>query len=116
MIGIFGTSQIQQGVWNEALKQLKANAKLVNNALMNNFLVGGRLTLADIVVAASLLEPFQTILDSGFRKGMKQTSDWAESVYGTPQFKKAFGDIKLCAKPMKPVCIADQKKEEKKPA
>jgi len=39
-------------------------------------LVGGEISLADIIVSLILLEPLQTVLDSGLRKAMKNLSDW----------------------------------------
>ena len=48
------------------------------------FLVGDSLSLADVVVASALMEPSQTVLDGGFRKGklMKNLEPWI--IRGSP--------------------------------
>ena len=95
--------------WNEAFKDLKNYGKIINTELVkgNGWLVGGQLTFADIIVAIAIALPFQTVLDTGFRKAMKATNDWAEKVYLIPEVKKVFGSITLCSKPFKPILKAD---------
>lgn len=46
---------------------------------------------------------------------MKNVDAWAASCYALPAFKKIFGNVQMCAKPLKPVCVAE-KKEPKKAA
>jgi hypothetical protein len=60
------------------------------------------------------LASFQTVLDGGFRKAMKDVTAWAEKVYALPQAQKFIGNGKMCSKALKPVTIPDPKKEEKK--
>lgn len=76
------------------------------------------MTLADVFVAIALIHPLQTVLDGGFRKAMKDVSTWAEKIFGTSEFKNVMGSIKMCERPLKPVCIASpvDKKVEKKAA
>ena len=49
------------------------------------------MTLADVIVSISLVESFQTVLDVGFRKAMKDLNDWAEKLYSHNDFKKVLG-------------------------
>jgi hypothetical protein len=51
--------------------------------------------------------PFQTVLDTGFRKAMKATNDWAEKIYSIPEVKNVLGNITLCSKPLKPILKAE---------
>lgn len=83
--GIFGSEEIYQGSWNDASKELKSLVKLLQNALAGNqWLVGNSMSLADIFVATTLLAPFQTVLDGGFRKAMKDVTAWADKIFALP--------------------------------
>jgi hypothetical protein len=65
------------------------------------------------------------VLDGGFRKAMKNVNDWLTNIYSNiysiPQFVAVMGKVQMCAKALKPVCVADPvkvvaKKVEEKPA
>jgi glutathione S-transferase len=59
----------------------------VNAALEGKqWLVGDKMSLADVVIATSLVVPLQTVLDAGIRKAMKNASDWLARVFALPQF------------------------------
>lgn len=47
---------------------------------------------------------------------MGSVNTWVENIYGLPEFKAVMGNVKLCAKALKPVTIADPVKEVKKEA
>ena len=81
----------------------------------SEFLCGSTMTVADILVAVSLIQPLQTVLDAGFRKAMGKLTSWAEKIFSSPECVKVLGKIQMCAKPIKPSCVADVvvKKEEK---
>mmetsp|Transcript_10604 Transcript_10604/g.17815 ORF Transcript_10604/g.17815 Transcript_10604/m.17815 type:complete len:251 (-) Transcript_10604:78-830(-) len=68
------------------------------------------------MVAVTIIEPLQTVLETGYRKGVKALVDWAEALYSKQEFVNALGKITMCAKPMKPVCLPDPVKEVKKEA
>lgn len=65
------------------------------------------MSLADVVIATALVVPLQTVLDAGFRKAMKNASEWLARVYALPQFQKVMGSIQMCGKALKPNCVAD---------
>jgi len=103
--------------WNDHSKDLKAHFKTLNTTLSTSkYLVGNELTLADIIVACTLIEPLQTVLDGGFRKAMKSVTDWLQAIFDSAAFSKTFGKVQMCAKPMKPVCLPDPKVEQPKKA
>ena len=90
--------------------------KVLNSALEGNqFLVGNSVSCADFVVACALKLPFQTVLDAGFRKSpvSKNVAAWAERMYAMPSMRTVFGNIQMCAKPLKPVCKAEPKPAKK---
>ena len=113
--GIFGQPVIpMQGAWNEASKNLKAHCKTLNAALEGKqWLVGNAMTLADVVVALNLITSFQTTLDGGFRKAMKNVNTWAEACYALAPVVSVCGNVKMCAKALKPTCEAEKKPEKK---
>jgi len=62
------------------------------------FLVGERITIADIVVALSLIRLYEHVLDPGFRKQFQNTNRWYTTCLNQPQFKNVIGEAKLCQK------------------
>jgi len=57
--------------YNADLKKLKDEAKVLSTYLKGKkWLVGDKMTLADLVCAHALTPAFQLVLDAGFRKGM----------------------------------------------
>jgi len=114
--GIFGEAEIMQDTWNNAMKDLKSHLKVVDGALKDKkWLVGDSMTVADVYLAVTLMLNFQTTLDGGFRKAMKNVNAWAEACFANASVKKVFGGVQMCAKPLKPLCTVP-KKEEKKAA
>lgn len=80
--GIFNTAPIQTADWNDASKNLKAHIKTMNTALEGKkWLAGSDASIADVVLGMSLASAFQTVLDGGFRKAMKNVDAWAQAVY-----------------------------------
>lgn len=45
---------------------------------------------------------------------MSHATNWANRVYSLPAFNQVAGSVHLCGRSLKPVCVADPKKEEKK--
>lgn len=113
--GIFGWGDISQPDWNEALNNVKKNVRVMHTALEGKkWLVGDELSIADIVLANSLLYAFQTVLDAGFRKSVKNVDAWATACYAYEPMVKVHGKVALAAKPLKPVTVAEKKEEPKK--
>lgn len=74
------------------------------------------MTVADLVVAFFLILPCQTILDAGFRKAMGKFGSWMEKIFKLPEVVAVCGHMKLAAKAMKPLTVADPKPEKKQAA
>jgi len=114
---VFGWGEIMDAEYNEAVKNLKAHVKTLNTHLEGKkFFVGNEVSLADVFMANLFLYPFQTVLDGGFRKAMKNVSAWAETMYANESFIKINGKVVLASKALKPVLKKVEKKEEKKKA
>lgn len=76
----------------------KALDYLNKHLLTRTFLVGNRVTVADIVVALSLFYLYQKVLDLGFRKQYVNTNRWFLTVVNQPEFKSVVGDFTLAEK------------------
>jgi len=98
--------------YDEDLKTLKEEAKFVNSALKGKkFLVGDKLTLADVVVGWSLTTAFQLCFDAGFRKSISDLNKWFEAFTKLPEVVQAAGNIKSCAVALKPPGAKEEKAE-----
>ena len=59
------------------------------------YLVGERLTLADVVVATTLLPGFKTVLDGKLRKPFKNLVRWFKTVVNNPVVASVVGEVLL---------------------
>merc|ERR1712029_959601 len=75
----------------------KAMTALNDHLLHHTFLVGERLTVADISVACTMISLYQNVLDPGFRKPFN-VNRWFSTVVNQPQAKKVLGAIKMAEK------------------
>lgn len=82
-----------------AQKDLNRTLAVLNNVLLSKtYLVGERITLADIVVACSLELPYQHVLEPSSRAAYPNVNRWFTTLVNQPQFKKVLGDVRLCEK------------------
>jgi len=108
---VYGQLEVLQAEYNESMNKIKANAKTLNGVLNGKqWLVGDNVTLADIMVACTFVSAQQTILDGGFRKAMPHYSAWFERVMALPEVIAVMGNVKSCAKAVKPQIKAEEKK------
>ncbi|XP_076037336.1 elongation factor 1-gamma [Oratosquilla oratoria] len=76
----------------------KALAVLNSHLLTRTYLVGERISLADVSVCCTLLHLYQYVLDPGFRKAYQNTNRWFVTMVNQPQVKAVIGEFKLCEK------------------
>merc|ERR1712137_886956 len=76
----------------------KALAALNEHLKLKTFLVGERISLADICCMANLLMPYKWVLDPEFRAGFNNVTRWFLTMVNQPQVKKVIGDFALCTK------------------
>ena len=73
--------------------------ELLNKHLATRtYLVGERVTLADLAVASSLYHVYQLVAEPGFRKAFGNVTRWYLTIVNQPNVKPVFGDVKLCEK------------------
>jgi elongation factor 1-beta len=59
------------------------------------YLVGDQITLADIIVASSLLDGYRTVLDGKIQKAFKNTLQWFKNVVSQGPVTAVLGDVIL---------------------
>ena len=115
---IFGWMEHDKDLVNESGKELLNNLKLVNKHLEGKkYLVGDRMTLADVVLVNKIRLLFMMIYTDGLRTHqLKNLNDYFTSIMETPEAKKAYGRTLLCKQPVRAYVKPkeDKKKEEKK--
>lgn len=100
---ITGASKFDQALYANALKMLKQRVQALNAYLKGKtYLVGGQVTMADLVCADVLTSSFQLVFDAGFRKSVSALSSWFEGIVALPDVVKAAGHIKCAAQAVKP--------------
>merc|ERR1712193_432776 len=78
---------------------VKKAMKVLNDHLLHHtYLVGERISLADIAVACTMLHLYQHVMDPSFRNAFGNTNRWFNTIINQPQVKKVIGEFKLCEK------------------
>lgn len=91
---IGGSAKVDEASFNNSLKKIKDDVRILNTVLNGKtWLVGNKVTLADIYVGCVLTPAFQLVLDAGFRKGHANVAKWFESFTALPEVVKAAGKI-----------------------
>lgn len=62
------------------------------------YLVGERVTLADLSLASDLLLAYQHVADEAFRKPFENLNRWFQTIVNQANFKKVVGEVKLAVK------------------
>jgi len=116
---IKGIIQNNPAATNKAKGDVRKALDLLNHHLASRtFLVGQRVTIADIAVSLSLLDVYTTVLDPAYRKPFSHTNRWFNTCIHQGPFHHIIGDVKLAEK-MAVAPAGDAKevapKAEKKP-
>ncbi|KAG0034336.1 Elongation factor 1-gamma [Podila clonocystis] len=99
-----------------AIERVKTKlADLERHLLRHTYLVGERVTLADVSGACALMFGYKHVFDAHFRKQFPAVMRWFKTVLHQPHFKAVMGGVEmpLCETPLKYTAPA---KEAKKPA
>lgn len=80
---------------------------------LNSFLVGNRITIADISIAVILRPAFQYIWDEKFRKNIPNITRWYEYLINQDPFKKVYGRPILCKKALPALNPVEKAGQEK---
>ncbi|ESO12389.1 hypothetical protein HELRODRAFT_105304 [Helobdella robusta] len=100
---IIGILQYNKQNTDKAKEDIKFALGVLNQHLAGRtYLVGERITLADICVACHLLTLYQKVLEPEFRKPFVNTNRWFVTMVNQPEFKAVVGDVHLCVKAAHP--------------
>merc|ERR1712243_201303 len=92
-----GIMQYNKTATERAKEDIKAALKTLNDHLLTKtFLVGERLTLADIAVACTLLSLYKQVLDPSFRKPFRNVKQGLTKIVDQPKPKAVLGQVDLC--------------------
>jgi len=96
---ILGIIQYNKTGVEQGKEDLKKILCALNNYLLpHTYLVGERITLADIVVATNLLQLYEHFLDEKNRKPYPNLNRWFTTCVNQTQFKAVLGNIQMCQK------------------
>ncbi|KAG0727913.1 Elongation factor 1-gamma [Chionoecetes opilio] len=94
-----GIMSFNKGNTERAKEDVRKALQCLNTHLLTRtFLVGERITLADVSVCCTLLHLYQYVLDAGFRKPFQNANRWFTTMINQPQVKAVIGDLKMCDK------------------
>ncbi|KAG7192905.1 uncharacterized protein KQ657_001362 [Scheffersomyces spartinae] len=111
---IRGDVPFNKKVVEDNYNQLVKLSQIYENRLVNyTFLVGERLTLADVFSAALLVRPFENFFDAEWRKQYPNTARWFRTIVSLPILKDIVGDVPFIAKKIALVPANKEKKEQK---
>jgi elongation factor 1-gamma len=95
---VLGLMDFNPAVTAQSKKDLKkALMVLEKHLLYRTYIVGDKVTLADIVTACALLYPMRMVMDAKYRKSMPSVTRWFLTVVNQPEFAAVMGvDVPLC--------------------
>lgn len=95
----------------KALEDLASGfAQLEAHLISQTYLVGQRLSLADVVIASQLFYPLKMSLDGAFRAQYPATIRWFSHVASLPAVNAVIGAVTFCAKAPSPPKNAKKEK------
>ncbi|XP_076877812.1 elongation factor 1-gamma [Brachyhypopomus gauderio] len=94
-----GIMQFNKQATEQAKEEVKRVLLVLNQHLnTRTFLVGERVSLADITVVCSLLWLYKQVLEPAFRQPYPNVNRWFTTCINQLQFKAVLGEVKLCEK------------------
>jgi len=68
---------------------------LDNHLLHHTFLVSNHVTIADIAIAAALIEPYRDLFDTNFRKGFLSVNRWFNTIINQKEAQGVVGKVEF---------------------
>merc|ERR1711934_303603 len=96
---IMGFSKFDAKAQESAARDIKTALAVLDAHLLScTYLVGERISGADIAVAAALINPSKMVFDAEFRKPFPNVFRWFATCVNQPEFLAVFGEVTLCTK------------------
>ena len=101
---VLGWDCLNKEEYNRDSNKLKEYLKLVESELgKNEYIVGNKITLADVALFAKLRFLMMFHLPEQMRKKLfPKTTSWFEKIMNSKEARKAYGRTVLCTTPLKP--------------
>ena len=101
---VLGWDCLNKEEYNRDSNKLKEYLKLIENELgKNEFIVGNKITLADVALFSKLRFLMMFHLPEQMRKKLfPKTTTWFEKIMNSNEARKAYGRTVLCTTPLKP--------------
>ena len=111
---IFGWKPYCKESANKANDRLKEFMKTLDAQVKDKeFVLGSKLTLADVTLFRELKYFFQLVFPKGLRdKVFPNVTKWFQKMAETEEVKKVYGKILLCNQPLKPFIKEETKEKE----
>jgi len=114
MVGPFLGWQGATESLKDAEKKLRPLLEILEAHLKENkYMIGDKVTIADINIATYLSVPFRFLWDEKFREVIPYTTKWFQDLMSQEPFVKEFGKLVLCQKPLEFVALKKSKEEKK---
>ncbi|KAG0308921.1 Elongation factor 1-gamma [Linnemannia gamsii] len=111
---ILGYSPYNKASETAAIERTRAClATLERHLIKKTYLVGERVTLADISSASALFAGYKMVFDAPFRKEFPAVTRWFTTIVNQPNFKAVAGEVALCETQAKFVPPKKETKEKK---
>ena len=113
---IFGWKPYCKEAADKSNNKLKEYMRILDAHIKDKeFIMGAKLTLADVTLFRELKYFFQLVFVKGLRdKVFPNVSKWFQKMSETEEVKKVYGKILLCNQALKPFISEPKEKEEKK--
>jgi len=96
---IMGLMPNDKKTHGSALAGIKKSLSVLNTHLSTRtYLVGERISLADITVVSTLLRLYEHIMDAEFRKPYVHLHRWFDTCIHQKEFMAILGEVKICEK------------------
>lgn len=96
---LLGIMPLNKQVADSSKEELTSTLHFLDEYLLTRtYLVGERVTLADIVLALTMLDLYTHVLDTTFRKPYVNVNRWFTTIVNQPEVKTVIGDFQLCEK------------------
>eukprot|EP00624_Nannochloropsis_granulata_P003804 evm.model.NODE_29288_length_12747_cov_24.130932.3 len=100
---VFGYLPHNSAVTEKAKVDLGAALETLDAHLADKtYLVGDKVTLADITVASALVYPYKIVMSPEYRSQYPHVLRWFLTIVNQPQFKNVTGEVVLAAKELVP--------------
>lgn len=96
---VLGYMQYNESATAKAKADMSRALSALNNHLSDKtYLVGQKITLADITIATTLVYPFKFVADAAFRGQFPHVMRWFDTCVHQKQFMAVIGNVVLCTK------------------